>query len=123
MPPACQPPVPELLAQIEARLKALPDPKAEPIRRIRRDVSRMLITGPSSTILAIAFRLLVRGGWAGRCVAYELVSHHKPVLASLGPSELEQLGKNLDSWGAVDTFACYLSGPAWRDGQVPDALV
>jgi 3-methyladenine DNA glycosylase AlkD len=123
MPPACQPPVRELLAQIEARLKALPDPKAEPIRRIRRDVSRELITASPSPILALALRLLVRGGWPRRCVAYELVSHHKPALASLGPKELERLGKNLDSWGAVDTFACYLSGPAWREGQISDALV
>ena len=83
----------------------------------------MLIQTPPSGVLALALKLLVRGGWPQRCVAYELVSHHKPTLASLGQRELEGLGKNLDSWGAVDTFACYLSGPAWRDGQIPDALV
>ena len=56
-------------------------------------------------------------------MAYELVSHHPGALASLGPNELERLGKNFDCWVAVDTFACYLSGPAWRDGQIPHALV
>ena len=123
MPATTQPPVRDLLAQIEARLKALPDLKTEPIRRIRRDVSQKLSKAPPSDVLALAMKLLVRGGWPQRCVAYELVSHHKPTLASLGRSELERLGKNLDSWGAVDTFGCLLSGPAWRDGQIPDALV
>jgi 3-methyladenine DNA glycosylase AlkD len=121
--PALHPHLRELLAQIEARLEALPDPKAEPIRRIRRDASSKLSKAPPRDVLAIALKLLVRGGWPQRCVAYELVSHHKSALASLGPSELDRLGKNLDSWGAVDTFGCYLSGPAWRDGQIPDALV
>jgi 3-methyladenine DNA glycosylase AlkD len=123
MPVAPQPPVRDLLAHIEAKLRALPNPKVEPVRRIRRYVSQKLIKAPPRDVLALALELLVRGGWPQRCVAYELVSHHKPTLASLGPSELERLGKNLDSWGAVDTFACYLSGPAWRDGQIPDELV
>lgn len=125
MPATLKPPVRELLAQIEASLKALPDPKTGPIRRIRRDASSKLklMKAPPSDVLALAFSLLVRGGWPRRCVAYELVSHHKPTLASLGRIELEWLGKSLDSWGAVDTFACYLSGPAWREGQISDALV
>jgi 3-methyladenine DNA glycosylase AlkD len=123
MPATLKPPVRELLAQIEASLKALPDPKTGPIRRIRRDASSKLSKAPPRDVLAIAHKLLVRGGWPQRCVAYELVSHHKSALASLGRRELERLGRNLDSWGAVDTFACYLSGPAWRDGQIQDALV
>jgi 3-methyladenine DNA glycosylase AlkD len=123
MPAALQPYVRDLLAQIEAQLEALPDPKAEPVRRIRRDASRKLIKAPPRDVLALALKLLVRGGWPQRCVAYELVSHHKSATTSLGQNELERLGKNLDSWAAVDTFACYLSGPAWRDGQIPDALV
>jgi 3-methyladenine DNA glycosylase AlkD len=33
------------------------------------------------------------------------------------------LGQGIDNWAAVDTFACYLSGPSWREGQVSDALI
>jgi 3-methyladenine DNA glycosylase AlkD len=33
------------------------------------------------------------------------------------------LGRGIDSWGAVDPFAVYLAGPAWRERQVPDSLV
>ena len=112
MPAVLPPSVRDLLVLIEARLEALPDPKVEPIRRIRQDVSRKLIKAPAWDVLSLALKLLVRGGWPHRCVAYELVSHHKSALRSLGRLELERLGKNLDSWGAVDTFACYMSGPA-----------
>jgi 3-methyladenine DNA glycosylase AlkD len=29
----------------------------------------------------------------------------------------------MDSWGAVDTFACYIAGPAWRARRIPDAVL
>lgn len=29
----------------------------------------------------------------------------------------------MDSWGDVDTFASYVAGPAWREGQVADAEI
>jgi 3-methyladenine DNA glycosylase AlkD len=29
----------------------------------------------------------------------------------------------VDSWEDVDTFACYLSGVAWREGQISDDVV
>jgi 3-methyladenine DNA glycosylase AlkD len=38
-------------------------------------------------------------------------------------SHLRRLGAQLDSWGAVDTFACYVAGPAWRAEQISDAEV
>jgi 3-methyladenine DNA glycosylase AlkD len=123
MPAPDQPRLRDLPAEIERRLKALENPKVEPVRRIRREVSQILVMAPPREVLALALTLLEGGGWPQRLMAYELVSHHKPALASLGQTELERLGKNLDNWGAVDTFGCYLSGPAWRDGQIPDALV
>src|SRR5207248_10095086 len=48
---------------------------------------------------------------------------HREALQSLGVKELERFGRGLDGWAAVDTFACYLAGPAWRERQVPDAWV
>ena len=36
---------------------------------------------------------------------------------------LADLGAGNDSWEEVDTFACYVAGPAWREGQVSDALI
>ncbi len=29
----------------------------------------------------------------------------------------------MSDWAAVDTFACYISGPAWREGRIADGRV
>jgi len=51
------------------------------------------------------------------------VQHHHGAARSLNSGTLKSLGAGIDSWGAVDSFACYLAGPAWREGQVPDSLL
>ena len=47
-----------------------------------------------------------------------------PPLTSLDLERLKQTGrKHLNSWDSVDVFSLYLSGPAWRKGQIEDADV
>jgi 3-methyladenine DNA glycosylase AlkD len=41
----------------------------------------------------------------------------------LNAQQLERLGGGIASWGAVDCFAVYLAGPAWRERQVPNSLI
>jgi 3-methyladenine DNA glycosylase AlkD len=77
---------------------------------------------PPKLILALA-RSLTRSQVVPRFFAYELIQHHPEALGSLDATALEKLGSGNDSWGGVDAFACYLSGPAWREKQVPDALI
>jgi 3-methyladenine DNA glycosylase AlkD len=36
---------------------------------------------------------------------------------------LEELGRGLDSWWSVDSFARTLSGPAWRDGLIGERVI
>ena len=38
-------------------------------------------------------------------------------------SDLERLGAGLAAWGEVDPFATYLSGVAWREGQIGDDVI
>jgi len=38
-------------------------------------------------------------------------------------AELEAFGQGMAGWGAVDAFGRSLSGPVWREHQVPDALI
>ena len=49
--------------------------------------------------------------------------HHKAALGSLDGPTLERFGRGIDTWGSVDSFAVYVAGPAWREGQVPDSLI
>jgi 3-methyladenine DNA glycosylase AlkD len=42
---------------------------------------------------------------------------------SLDEKQLEQFGSGIASWEDVDTFACYLAGPAWRQHQVADTVI
>ena len=111
-----------LLDEIDARIAELPLATA-PLRRLRREYTRRLATAEPPVVVGLALRLLGRGGIARRFVAYELVHYHRGALASLKGRDLERLGRGLDGWGAVDAFACYVSGPAWRERQVTDALV
>ncbi len=114
-----------IVAEIDGRLRALPSPKIENLRAVRREFSKHLAKTSPQVLIAVALRLLEldRNGTGYRFVAYELVCHHRAALGSLGEKELELFGQGIDSWDDVDTFACYLAGPAWREHQVPDELI
>lgn len=112
-----------LAVEIGTRLRALPSRRTAVVRALRREYSKRLVQVPPGAVVALARRLLDQPGADSRFVAYELVHHHRAALRSLHAKELRQLGRGLDSWGAVDTFACYLAGPAWREHQVPEALI
>jgi 3-methyladenine DNA glycosylase AlkD len=115
----------EIVDEIDSRMRALPSLKIENMRTVRREFSKRLAKTSPHIVIAIALRLLQldRPGFEYCFVAYELVCHHRSALHSLGKKELELFGQGNDSWGDVDTFACYLAGPAWREYQVPDELI
>jgi 3-methyladenine DNA glycosylase AlkD len=110
-------------AEVIAGIHGLPDRKTATVRAFRRGCSKKLTVAEPSAVLKIARRLLRERDFLFRFVAYELIAHHRVALRSLAAKDLKQLGEGIDSWFAVDTFACYLSGPAWREKQVPDKLI
>jgi 3-methyladenine DNA glycosylase AlkD len=115
----------ELVGEIDSHIRALPNLKAENVRSVRKEFSKRLADTSPHIVIAISLRLLYlnRPGFEYRFVAYELVCSHKAALRSLGEKDLELFGNGIDSWEDVDTFACYLAGPAWREHQVPDELI
>jgi len=115
----------ELVDEIDSRICALPNLKAESVRSVRKEISKRLVNTSPQILISLSLRLLHldRPGFEYRFVAYELVSYHKAALRSLGEKELELLGQGISRWEDVDTFACYLAGPAWREYQVPDELI
>jgi 3-methyladenine DNA glycosylase AlkD len=115
----------ELVDEIDSHLHALPNLKIESVRGVRKEFSKRLANTSPQIVIGLSLRLLQldRPGFEYRFVAYELVHHHKAAPRSLGEKELELFGLGIDSWGDVDTFACYLAGPAWREHQVSDELI
>src|SRR4051812_36412050 len=105
-----------LVAEIGARLRALPDQKTDTVRSLRREFSQRIARAAPVDVVALALRLIAAPDFESRFVAYELVCYHRGALRSLDAADLARLGRGLDSWWTVDTFACYLAGPAWREG-------
>jgi 3-methyladenine DNA glycosylase AlkD len=115
--------VTRLLDDLDARVRRLRAPAMAEVRAVRRAVSRELRDAEPYLLLALAGRLLARDGPFDRFLAYELITSHRPTLARVTAKDLRRLGRGMDSWGDVDTFACYVAGPAWRARQVPDAEI
>lgn len=111
--------VDEVADEILARIHALAKPSTQSIREVRREYSAEVRHWPGHAVLDLASRLLETERW----VTYELVYHHRSARSILDAAAVEQLGRGLDSWGAVDAFARYISGPAWQQGRLPDALI
>jgi 3-methyladenine DNA glycosylase AlkD len=111
--------------EIDSRIRALPNLKVETVRNMRKEFSKRLANTSPRIVISIAIHVLQldRPGFEYRLVAYELIAYHKAALHSLGEKDLELLGQGMSGWGDVDTFACYLAGPAWREYQVPDELI
>jgi 3-methyladenine DNA glycosylase AlkD len=112
-----------LASEINSRLVSLSHRSAEAMRTIRRDYSQRLAPAKTAFVIGLSLRLLRQSDPLCRFVAYELISHHKPAFASLSVDQLLRLGRGINSWSTVDGLACYLAGPLWREGRLPDAII
>jgi 3-methyladenine DNA glycosylase AlkD len=110
-----------MAAEVDGRIRSLPVRNAANVRAVRREVSRELKGAEPEFVLALAWELVEEYGYRG--VAYELIYYHKGAYESLTGTDLAVLGRGMASWSAVDSFARTLSGPAWRDGLIPDELI
>jgi 3-methyladenine DNA glycosylase AlkD len=113
----------DLENQIVVRLSTLKQRDVQTLRTVRRQFSKHLTTAPPELIIDLALKLIQNPEIVPRFFAYELVQQHRGANQSLNAKSLEDLGREIDNWVAVDTFACYLAGPAWRQQQVSDALI
>ncbi len=91
------------------------------LRRVRQKYSKKLAQAAPEQILDFVRYFI--GNYNYRWIAYEIIQCHKTAIKIIGVKELEEFGKEINSWGASDIFAGFLAGPAWRNGQVPDELI
>jgi hypothetical protein len=94
---------------------------AAPLRAERKRISSEIAGFDRDAVLGLARYLIASG--IPRFVAYELTLNHPPTLESLGPSDIMRLSRGLTHWGDIDSFACFITGPAWRAGRVSDMRV
>lgn len=112
----------DLAREIQAQILDMEEPAVPALRPVRRAASRSLKSLAPAEAVRLALLLLSLPG-VPRWFAYELVHHHRGAVANLTLAQVRRLGKGLAGWGEVDAFACYLSGPAWREGQISDGDV
>ena len=92
------------------------------LRQVRRRVSLDLRGLTPAFVIRVVLRLMALPN-VPRWFVYELVNHNRDVIRALTPAHIEKLGDGISSWGEVDAFACYVAGPAWREGRLTSADV
>lgn len=113
---------PDLAAEIRQVLRKSPPRDVPAWRVLRREWSTALASASPAEVIALGLEVMNVAAW-GRVTAYELIACHPGAIAVLTPESLNRLGRGLADWASVDTFACYVAGPAWREGRVPTRLL
>ena len=111
----------ELAAAFDLEQLALAIHKTNTERAVCQKYTNILRNAHAEYVLAFARQLLFTLGH--RWQAYEIIAAHKATFCGLSTDELDELGQGINSWWSVDSFARTLSGPAWRDGLLPDELI
>jgi 3-methyladenine DNA glycosylase AlkD len=111
-----------LVREIEARVDGMAVRNVPVLRSLRREYSRRVKALPAEDVVKIAAALIARRR-VHRFIGDELIAGHPDALAILDRAQLERLGSGISSWDQVDCFACYLSGPAWREGRIDDKAI
>jgi 3-methyladenine DNA glycosylase AlkD len=112
-----------LAREIERALKSCDSQTALEMRRVRREYQEKIALWPAELVIKLGLELIKDSKVIQRILAYELIHHHKLAAQSLNSGNLRLLGQGIDNWATVDTFACYLSGPAWRRKQISDSVI
>ena len=111
-----------IVAEIEARAESMPARNTPALRLLRREYSKHIKALPARDVVRIAAALIANRR-VHRFVGDELIASRPDALAILDRRQLERLGSGMSSWDQVDCFACYLSGPAWREGRMADGAI
>jgi 3-methyladenine DNA glycosylase AlkD len=104
-----------------AELRALPRGDTPTLRTRRRGYTRAWKAEPAEFLIAVASALTQRRAY--RWIGCELIRHHPQAFASLDDRIVARLANGLNSWDAVDAFGRILSGAAWAQGHISDALI
>jgi 3-methyladenine DNA glycosylase AlkD len=112
----------DLVAEIEARVEGMAVRNTPSLRALRREYSKRIKAVPARDAVSIAAALIAHRR-VHRFFGDEIIASRPEALRTLNLTQLERLGSGISSWDQVDSFACYLSGPAWREGLIDDQAI
>jgi 3-methyladenine DNA glycosylase AlkD len=113
----------EIAASIRHDLASLSRQDAPSVRTIRQQYSRSLKAAPADSVFKLIRRLLHRGGWPERLIAFELLAGHKASFQLVDDKTVEEMSTGLSDWASVDLFGVTILGQAWRAGLVTDRKI
>jgi 3-methyladenine DNA glycosylase AlkD len=117
------PEIVRLAREIRSQLNLMTSPTTAAVRATRREFSRRIASAAPESVIQLALHLLDENSDLLRFFSYELITHHKLASKQLTIDDLLKLGRGLNSWSSVDSFAMYLSGPMWAQGRLSDKMV
>ena len=98
-----------------------PGSRTDDVRNVRKYYSRLYRKAPPETLLSIAEHLFFEEGY--RFVPSELIYYHPGAIALLDEEKVQAMSEGIHDWAAADTFAQFISGPAWKAGAITDNLI
>ncbi|MBV8215236.1 MAG: hypothetical protein JOZ08_18665 [Verrucomicrobia bacterium] len=112
--------VKELVVEVEKEILSAHSSTTPVLRAMRKRISLQIKTFPRDIIIEAALTLISRNK-VHRFIPYELVQNHRAAMEGITWSEIEQLGEGMGSWSEVDSFGCFVSGPAWAAERIRDS--
>ena len=97
---------------------AVPD-----LRKVLRWVKGEARELEDAELLALVQAIIDQATLEGRQLAYELLATRKSLLYGLTTAQVKRLGKGMDNWVSVDTFAVSITGQLWREHKLGDAEI
>ena len=115
--------VSRVVKEIRSNLKRHGEGTVGSVRLVRRKWSKALKHEPAGLVMDVVMALAHGAAWPERLVAFELLESHPGAFGMLNASCVTALAEGFADWASVDHFGVTVSGPAWREGLLPDAAV
>lgn len=112
----------ELAAEVEEEMLSARSTSVPVLRAIRKNISRKIKLSDRQIVIEAALALISRNR-VHRFIPYELVQNHPAAMEGITWSEVEQLAEGMGSWSEVDSFGCFVSGPAWAAERIRDSKI
>jgi len=112
----------EVVAEVEKEILSARSSTVPVLRAIRKTISRKINLLDRQIVIEAALALISRKR-VHRFIPYEIVQNHPGAMEGISWAEIEQLGEGMASWSEVDSFGCFVSGPAWAAERIRDAKV